>query len=277
MFAVNQHWRVLLVSGLVLGLGLAAVGSAIAQNPAEVHQQLVNETPASGLLTGDRAGAYAYYTLEYPGDLRVVTIELEFAPADPVTRLGVGMNVYGPNGYLIGQTSEEDPSSEDEVLTVRYSDGNQATWLVQIYNYIPNHTVSYAVTAKGLPETATAAATATPQPGPEPQPPAPVDTAVQGSLTGQQAGAFHFYEFSYPGDGSEVEVNMRYAPDNDVIARGVGFVVYGPSGEVARGAGTGRPTERRSVFASDVPGTYLIQVYNYISGLTIQYDIERTP
>jgi hypothetical protein len=276
MFTTGRNYRSVLALGLALALSVAVVGSALAQNGDEGSRTLVNEIPASGMLTGDRAGSFAYYTINYPGDLRVVTIELEFAPADPVTRLGVGLNVYGPGGYVIGQTSAEDPSSEDKVLTIRYSDDNEATWLVQVYNYIPNHTISYSVTAKGLPEETTTSPTTTPQPSIETQPPASLDTTVGGSLTGQPAGAFKFYEFSYAGDGSDVEVAMRYVPDNDLIAKGVGFVIYGPSGEVARGAGTGRPTEREAVFSSDVAGTYLIQVYNYIVGLTIEYAVDRT-
>lgn len=270
------HYKLLLSFGLALVLSVAVVGGVVAQNETVGYPRLLNEVPASGMLTGNRAGSFAYYTIHYPGDLRVVSIELEFAPADPVTRLGVGLNVYGPGGYLIGQTGEEEPVSEDKVLTVRYSDTNEATWLVQVYNYIPNHTVSYAVTAKGLPEVTPTGPVTTPQPSDEPQPPVSLDTTITGSLTGQPAGAFAFYEFAYPGDGSEVEVEMIYMPDNDLIATGVGLIIYGPSGEVARGTGTGRPTERKAAFSSGVAGTYLIQVYNYIAGLTVQYTIQRS-
>jgi hypothetical protein len=274
MSRVGRYHSLVLALALALTVSAAMAAGVVAQSEAEDYERLVNEIPASGMLTGNRAGSFAYYTIKYPGDLRVVTIELEFAPADPVTRLGVGVNVYGPGGYVIGQTGAEDTSSEDEVLTIRYSDDNRATWLVQVYNYIPNHTVSYSVTARGLPEETPTEPPTTSPPSVEPQPPASLDTTMTGSLTGQPAGAFNFYEFSYAGDGSEVEVQMRYVPDNDLIAKGVGFVIYGPAGEVARGTGTGRPTERTAVFSSDVAGTYLIQVYNYISGLSIQYAIE---
>jgi hypothetical protein len=276
MLTAVRNNRLLPALALALILSAAVVGSVVAQERAEGYARLENEIPAGGMLTGNRAGSFAYYTIDYPGDLRVVTVELEFAPADPVTRLGVGLNVYGPGAYVIGQTSLEDPSSEDKLLTIRYSDDNEATWLVQVYNYIPNHTISYSVMAKGLPEKVTPIPATASQPSDEPHASATLDATVTGSLTGQPAGAFEFYEFSYSGDGSEVEVEMRYVPDNDLIARGVGFVIYGPSGEVARGAGTGRPTERKALFSSGATGTYLIQVYNYIAGLTIQYAIDRT-
>jgi len=276
MLTMERNHRLALALSLTLVLSATVVGSVVAQNQGEGYSRLVNEVPVSGMLTGNGAGSFAYYTIDYPGDLRVVTIELEFAPADPVTRLGVGLNVYGPGGYVIGQTGAEELDSEDKVTTIRYSDANEATWLVQVYNYIPNHTISYSVTAKGLPEQTPISPTTTPEPTVERKPTAVLGTAVTGSLTGRPAGAFEFYEFSYAGDGAEVQVEMVYVPDNDLIASGVGFIIYGPSGEVARGTGTGRPTERRAGLASDVAGTYLIQVYNYIAGLTIQYSITRT-
>jgi hypothetical protein len=68
---------------------------------------------------------------------------------------------------------------------------------------------------------------------------------------------------------------MTFAPDDPVIARGVGFVVYGPSGEVARGQGTGLPGQRKAVFAADEPGEYVLQVFNYIQGVVIHYSIVR--
>jgi hypothetical protein len=247
------------------------VASAAAGGVDDSHPMLLNENPVSGTLTGNRAGAFAYYTINYPGDLRVVTIELEFAPADPVTRLGVGLNVYGPGGYLLGQTGQL-PDTVEESVAVCYSDDKEAVWLVQVYNYIPNHTVSYSVLAKGLPEVTAVSPAPTPTPS-DTQPPASLQTPVAGSMLGHAAGAYHFYEFSYPGDGSEVTVRVTYTPDNDLIAQGVGFVVYGPTGRVARGEGTGKPTQRQATFSSDVPGSYLIQVYNYIEGLTIDYEI----
>jgi hypothetical protein len=66
---------------------------------------------------------------------------------------------------------------------------------------------------------------------------------------------------------------MSFVPDDPVIARGVGFVVYGPSGEVAHGQSTGLPGQREAVLASDKPGPYLVQVFNYIEGVVIHYSI----
>jgi hypothetical protein len=152
MKSVRFSHRALMGAVLSAFLTLIVVGASFAQSSDGAgYPTLVNDVPMSGGLTGNRAGAFAYYMLDYPGDLRVVTIELQFAPADPVTRLGFGFNVYGPNGFVIGQGAE-DENGDGEPVRLQYSDANKATWLVQVYNYIPGHRVSYALVVRGLPE-----------------------------------------------------------------------------------------------------------------------------
>ncbi|OGO04728.1 MAG: hypothetical protein A2Y73_07080 [Chloroflexi bacterium RBG_13_56_8] len=68
-------------------------------------------------------------------------------------------------------------------------------------------------------------------------------------------------------------MRMYFTPDNPSIGDGVGFTVYGPAGKVATGKTTGTPGERAATFQTNVAGKYLIQVYNYIEGLTINYTI----
>jgi hypothetical protein len=92
-----------------------------------------------------------------------------------------------------------------------------------------------------------------------------------GYLTGNAGGANAVYKVTVPADASDIQVTMTWSPDDPIIATGVGFVAYGPSGEVRTGAGTGNPGERIATLATDEPGVYQIQVYNYIDGLTIQY------
>ncbi len=267
--------RLLLVSALVLAITVAVADVSLAGNgAADPHPELVNSVPATGMLVGNRAGSFAYYTIDYPGDYRVVTIELYFAPADPVTHLAFGFNVYGPNGYVIGQGAEQDEEA-DRPVQLQYSDGNEATWLVQVYNYLHNYPVSYSLVVSGLPERTTSSPAPTPAAGPAVDVPAELDVQVSGALTGDRAGSFARYELDYAGDGSEVVLKMSFTPDDPIIARGVGFVVYGPFGEVARGQPTGRPGERELVFQSHEPGMYLIQVFNYIEGVVITYSITR--
>ena len=261
---------------LSLALGLVPVGAAPAPEGGEpAHPQLVNGVAQSGTLTGNRAGAFAYYSVDYPGDLRVVTIKLDFAPADPVTRNGVGFNVYGPNGYWIGQGAESE--DQDGVpAQLQYSDANPARWLVQVYNYLPAHQVRYSIVAEGLPEVSQPPVSTEAHPvEPQPERPQGWEGAVAGTLTGKSAGAFAFYHLPYAGDGSEIQVIMSYAPDNALIARGVGFVVYGPDGEVARGQRTATPGKHRAAWSAHEAVVYLVQVFNYIEGLQITYALTQ--
>lgn len=147
----KSSWTRVLTVVVVCALSLSAI--AAAPSSADTSEALHNEQVVSATLTGNRGGAFAFYTLDYPGDESVVTIELRYTPADPVTAAGVGFNVYAPDGFHIGQGQPVEDTGGEGVLQLQYSDGNKATWLVQVYNYIPEHTISYRIMVKGLPET----------------------------------------------------------------------------------------------------------------------------
>ena len=274
MKSVRLNRRMVLVVLLACTLSLGTVAAIGAESSDAAPEAFLNDLPISGTLTGNAAGAFAFYTLDYPGDESVVAIELRYVPADAVTNSGVGFNVYAPDGYLIGQGVPIEDTGGEGLLALLYGDSNEATWLVQVYNYIPDHTISYDIVVKGLPEPeAPVSATPTAVVVAEPETYPTLETLMSGSLVGNGAGSCAFYELSVAEDGPDVSVMMTYAPDDPVITTGVGFVAYGPSGEVARGAGTGIPGERKVTLASDEPGVYLIQVYNYIDGVTIHYTL----
>lgn len=266
----RSSWTRVVILVVACALSLSAI--AAAPSSADSAEPLQNEQPVSATLTGNGGGAFAFYTVDYPGDESVVTIELRYTPADPVTTAGVGFNVYAPDGFHIGQAQPIDDTGGDGVMRLQYSDNNKATWLVQVYNYIPEHTISYRIVAEGLPATEPAAATPAADIVSEPQPTiTAMPLAGSGYLTGNAGGAYAFYEVTVPADASDVEVTLTWSPDDPIIATGVGFVAYGPSGEVSRGTGTGNPGERIATLAADMPGVYLVQVYNYIDGLAVQY------
>lgn len=238
-----------LVALLVLGLYLVAVGSASAMSPnADRPEMLVSEDPVEGWLNGSGGGAYAYYAIDYPGDGSVITIRLKFSPHDPVARLGVGFNVYGPHGYQIGSG---EPTQDPGLLRLKWADRKPALWLIQVYNYIPDMTLSYNIAVAGLP-----------------YPPA---TPVYGTLTGNPAGAFDYYNIDYPGDERTLEMKLTFSPD--MRGEAVGFNVYGPD---QRRIAKGGPTEdigvREVRHSDDEAAPWLVQIYNYVTGFTISYD-----
>jgi hypothetical protein len=249
---------------------------AAAPSSADAPQVLQNEQPVSGALTGNAAGAFAFYAVEYAGDESVVTIELRYAPADPVTKSGVGFNVYASDGYLIGQGMEVEDTGGEGVLRLEYADGTEATWLVQVQNYIPDHSVAYTISVSGLPEVSAPAA---PEPAQEvasePEVHATVETSVPGSLVGNAAGAFVYYTIDYPGDESVESIELWYVPADPVTTAAVGFNVYGPEGRLvgsgAQVADTGGDGLLALDYSDSEPTTLTVQLYNYLDSAILYY------
>jgi len=284
---------VALAAVLVLGVAGVALGQDAVQ-PAP--RTLVGGAMLSGSLVGNSAGSFDYFVINYPGGSQVVTIEVRFAPGDPAVLAGVGFNVYGPAGFDVGESLPT--GDNDGVERLVHSEEDATTWLIQVYNYIPDVTVSYTIGTTGLPETATPAPT-TPMPDATPAPtgtpgatetpaatpgmtPEATETAMPGltgsvsaSLIGSGGGAFDRYPLEYAGDNVEVTVRLNFAPDDAVISPGVGFTIYGPSGQEVVGQPTGDPGVREATFALEEAGAYIVQVHNYIEGLEIGYTLTR--
>lgn len=234
---------------------------------------LSNNLALQGGLLGNSAGAYAYYALDYPGDGRTVTVNLNHVPADPVTCAGFGFSVYAPGGQLIGRGVSA--ANGAGTLEVHVSGSRHARWLVQVYNYLPQHAVDYSVTVAGLPEIVAPASSAAQLPNADAASAVALGTGESGTLVGARAGAYAFYKLSYPGGGSVVTLRATFAPDDPVTARGIGLVIYGPSGEKITGQSTSTPGVRAASFSSNTAGSYLVQVYNYVEGLVLRYTLSQ--
>lgn len=211
-------------------------------------------------LIGSRGGGFAFYSIEYPGDGTVVTIELDLAPGDSVAMNAAGFNVYGPNGYFIGSGSGVKDQPGRKRLT--WSDFNPARWLIQVYNYLEPVPMLFHLQVNGLPE-------------PEPvvqraelfSPAAASEFAMGfGELLGDKGGSFHYYKIESEGDNSEVQLYLYHTPHNHLVAQGFGMNVYAPENAL-RVATAIYGTK----FRLELPGTYLVQVFNYLHGVNVQY------
>jgi len=216
------------------------------------------------MLVGSSGGAFAYYSIEYPGDGRVITIELELAPGDPVAMMGAGFNVYGPNGYFIGSGAKS--LTRMDCKQLQWADYNPARWLIQVYNYLDRAPINFHLRVTGLPES---------QPTSIRMPvmtPADAMTfsMASGSLLGDQGGNYHYYKIESNADGSEMALYLYYTPDNHIISRGFGMNVYGPQHGVLVASGG-----HEARFRLELAGTYLVQIYNYIHGINISYVLTR--
>ncbi|MBM4430280.1 MAG: hypothetical protein FJ026_08050 [Chloroflexi bacterium] len=258
-----MHKKSLIVVLCILVLALAWIGDIeadVSHDPAAPIPIPYDQALDFALL-GNGAGSFAFYSIEYPGDGRVITIQLDLAPGDPVAMMGAGFHVYGPYGYLIG-TGAQDIDKLDRKV-VLWSDYNPARWLIQVYNYLPGTTVNFHLEVRGLPG---------PQPTRAPvMLPAEATTfsLASGSLLGDRGGNYHYYKLDCSGSGAQVVLYLFNTPDNHLVSEGFGVNVYGPDG-------THYPIDAHYVrFKCHVPGTYLIQVYNYLHAINVSYVLVR--
>ncbi|MCE5257629.1 MAG: hypothetical protein LLG44_01035, partial [Chloroflexi bacterium] len=198
-------------------------------------------------------GAFWYAAIDYPGDGDVITINLTFSPADPVTSQGVGFNVYGPsNGDLYG-SGKPTPSNATGIRTMQFASDTAQRLLLQVYNYIDGVQVNFTVTGEGMSS-------------------APLfsEPVLSGSLTGGSGGAFARYTVTFPTSDPATLV-MNYSPADSIISRGVNFRIYGPDGQVTIGSGTGTAGQVSATFTPAAGTRYLVQVENYIPGAAVSY------
>jgi len=257
--------KVLFTFAILIAIVLALVSAIHADVSHDPHNPIPIPCDQSidFTLTGNRAGAFAYYSIDYPGDGRIITIELDMAPGDPVVMQAAGFNVYGPNAYYIGNGYPAFGKPDRKML--RWADHNPAPWLIQVYNYLHDVPVNFHLRLEGLPDPEP-----TPTRAPVMQPSeAKTFSLVSASLLGDQGGNYHYYKFESPGNNSTVTLHLYYTPDNHLVAQGFGLNVYGPNGEhCAQG--------RHDVsFTCPTAGTYLVQVYNYLHAINISYILTR--
>ncbi len=252
------------IASLVLFAVLFALSPASAEISKDANKPLhvAHDSSLDFALAGNHAGSFGYIGIDYPGGGAVVTIQADMAPGDPGAMSGTGFNVYGFNGYLIGSGVPADGTPGRKAL--RWADTNAQPWLIQVYNYLDNVTVRFHVEITGLPG-----------PTPVPPPPARPDEAAPlaiaaSSLVGDHSGRFHYYKIDSTGNRSEVTLRLSYAPDDEWISNGFGMNVYAPSGGmlVAKGG-------HEAKFKLEMPGTYLIQVYNYLPSRNVTYLLTR--
>jgi len=265
--------RIALSVILALTMAFVTIGGVSAEaNTPQTAAMIYNRAPVSGTLMGNRAGAYWYANVDYPGNGDVVTIEMIFWPADPVTSRGVGLNLYGPfNGQLVG-SGKLDEDKTAGFLELQYASQKPERLLLQVFSYVDGVQLSFTITAKGLPPVPVAVSVS---PQVAPAAPAAAFAPMSGTLTGAASGAFARYTLTFK-SAAPVTLMMTYAPTDQIISRGVGFRVYGPGGEVAVSGETGTFGQIAATFVPVVGAQYLVQVENYIQGVVISYDVLAT-
>ena len=96
------------------------------------------------------------------------------------------------------------------------------------------------------------------------------------NLIGDSGGAFRYYAIDYPGGGLPVPIVMRAQPGRGTAGIATGFKVYGPAGFYGEAIGDDRSTTESTytlTLAHGTPGLYHVQVFNFIAGLPLRFDL----
>jgi hypothetical protein len=280
---MNKYGTALrLLCGLLVVSVLSSGAVVSASLEAQAPTALSNAHEITASLTGNRAGAFNYYSVDCPGGSDVVTIDLWFTPADPVTKNAFGFKVWSPTGTLIGIGSEQNEVGGTGRLELAYSAEDVSTLLVQVCNYLDGMTVSYGIVADGSAEAAPASAAglvSTALTGTKPTAsPAKAISALldrSGVLTGNAAGAFAHWEVVVE-DSEDMLVTLDFGPDYP-SSKAINVIAYGPEGRIHRGQQNSNPGQRTLTLPSNDPGDYYLQLYNYVDGLAIQYHVVCEP
>lgn len=99
--------------------------------------------------------------------------------------------------------------------------------------------------------------------------------AVGGTLAGDAAGSFNYYRVSYPGNSTDVRIQLSVSTYEVVRAGAVGFNVYSPNGRVDRGDWQADADCLEMTYQEEEAAELIVQVYNYGSS-TIAYSITAT-
>ncbi|MHB1414064.1 MAG: hypothetical protein ACYC1C_02335 [Chloroflexota bacterium] len=265
--------RVILATLLLVALS-GGVALAAGNDTPETAVVVSAANPSgTGTIVGGSNSTFRYYRFSYPGADTSVIIHLTWNPGFGATDAAFNFNVYGPNGLAgRGERGEDVGPASTSVLNLRSQVAGD--YLVQVYNYTPATTSAYTLDFTGLgapPVTAVGNTT----PGQAIQVEEQAPTAV-GTLTGQSQGAFRYFTFGYPGVDWETTISVTFKPARWIPESAFGFNVYDGDTWVTTSAETSRGTESVTAAATVKrfqPGTLTVQLYNYVEGVTAEYQL----
>jgi hypothetical protein len=240
-------------------------------------------TTESAQLVGNSGGAYRYYAFDYPGGGGAVPIAMRAQPGHGTTGVAAGFNVYGPGGYSAAAITS-DQSTTDSGYALAVSSLTPGRYYVQVFNYVQGLPMSFQLAVDGL----TPSAQPAPPPGTGSSPSQAVTTQATtlttgGQLAGTSSGAFAYYVLDYPGGQQPMTITVGYSPITPTSDRAVGCNLYlsgldasTGSAPVGQCAETGRNASSATTsftLRADGAGRYLLQVTNYLSGVSIDYTL----
>ncbi|MCL5961802.1 MAG: hypothetical protein M1358_21225 [Chloroflexi bacterium] len=107
----------------------------------------------------------------------------------------------------------------------------------------------------------------------------PQNPSQAGQLVGDTGGAVLYYRFDYPIAGQAVKIDLTAIPGMNTTGPAFGFKLYGPNGLV----GEAPVEENQATFTryaltlnSTTLGSYLIQVFNFTAGITVNFNLQTS-
>jgi hypothetical protein len=244
---------------------------------------------ATGSVSGTTAGAFAFYSFDYPGNGSVGTLTYTVSPADPVTASVVGVNLYQGSTLLNTGNALGNPPGTGALT---FSSTTAGPILVQVYDYGQGTNANFQLELSGVSGAAPVAApapsasTTSSAPAPTTAPvssngtfanPIELKGTLTGTLAGSTAGAYAYFSTPYPGDGSFQSINFSFTPNGPNTTNGVVVNVFQNGTQINSVAGTdngSNPVGTLTIqYTSTTAGPIVFQVGNYNPSGAISYSI----
>lgn len=253
--------------------------ASVPSAPASSHA-LTSSSPVSGQLTGTLAGSFATYTIDYPGNGVVGTLDLKISSNNPSVANAVGVDLYQGKTRLATMNAVGSPPGTNSVT---FSSADKGPVLVQVYNYAPGATVSYQLSLSGISGTGpsssapTAMTPAPPTSGTGASAATHLTKSASGMLPGSTAGSFAYYTVDYPTANAVQTVNLTFAPGSADVVNAVAVNVYQNGKLLTTKSGTqaSTPGQLSVSYTSGASGPVLVQLANYNPSTTISYTISQ--
>ncbi|HVC32650.1 MAG TPA: hypothetical protein VNL16_03985 [Chloroflexota bacterium] len=278
-----RRFFILFVGLILLTPSLAFAANDSAQSPMALSAAT---NSASDILVGSTGGAYRYYQFRYQGGNAPVLVSLSFQPAfEGSTNQAFGFNLYGPSGLSFQGTWT---GNNGNTATIQYTLTNPAAMdvLTQVYNYTNGMQVNYTLTVSGLSGGSATGLVATTNTTPgQALNVTTINATLGGSIVGNAAGAFQFYNLRYPGGNAPLTITMNATPVYNAQGQAYGFNVYranpltGNTTLVASAVPTAGDVNSSTVTATVTEPSatvYQLQVFNYWPGVAVSYGINAT-
>lgn len=252
---------------------------------------LTPEQPvATGVLNGGGLTNAVYYRWVAPAPGMAVTVTLGFTPGDPDLLEGIVLTVFGPDRVALATMRPRDlgptgnaagPYYRPRVgqASVLVPQAIPGTYVIELQNNALR-AATYSLLAANL-QTPPPAAAPAPVPPTEPasaQMLATTGGRVEGDLGGDGRPNVALYVVAQPG-GENLHVRLEFWPADPGMIGSVGLNLYRPDGTLVD-ANKPHREGNHGVVEVRVPrtaGTYLVQVWNYVSPPKAVHYILTTP